>query len=77
MRVLIVMLIITCILAHVRGPFVSYDANGDGKITLTEFNAKLNGKQHDVENLIEIFDLDGDGMIDKYEFSEIAKMYED
>lgn len=64
-------------MCQIRGSFESYDLNKDGKIEFSEFVQVMNDDKEDIRNMIIIFDLNGDQMIDKEEFKEIPSMYDD
>lgn len=61
------------ITGSMNDPFKNFDLNGDGVITRTEFKSGMmemgfEMKPNEMETLLDVFDIDGDGKIDYHEF---------
>ena len=62
-----------------RPSFSDYDADGDGLVTLAEVEAQLPelGGDAAAQNMIDLFDTNGDGVIDEGEFASARTMAEE
>merc|ERR1712018_1073884 len=62
-----------------RPSFSDYDANGDSVVTLAEVEAKLPELAADgaAQNMINLFDTNGDGVLDEVEFGDARTMAEE
>lgn len=73
MKILLFFLVLFCLskIKNLQENFDKIDVNKDGKIDFDELYNSFKDTKENIQNLIEIFDLDGDELLDLEEYKEL------